>query len=683
MVCTIAVIHAGGERYYLHLAREDYYTQGGEKPGRALGKGAEVVGLTSAIVDGDKRVRALFRGINPMDSSVLRKGAQMERIYRDGEGREHVSKPVAAYDFTLSVDKTVSVLWGVSDRETQQTISRAIDRAADNVAAYIDKHFCYTRVRNANGDIEREKVSPIFLAFEHSTSRQLDPQKHIHLLLVNAGIRGNGRGGAIDAKAFLRPHSPHRARLTDIFHQEVKVGLERELGVKTYHNHLPEGRSVAIAGVPPSLTQHLSKRRQEIEKQVLPGDTSKQVQLKVLSTRPQKVSDVKQEELFSQWRSAARKFGFDYREVIDRDTRKLRSDESERLRSAKQNDDWSESEKLKQESPDSERQKLQQTFETKPSKTAGQQSVQPSLKTIAHSGSLNVTSDVPSHKRQQPRKPLSPPVVPVSPPVFPRHVERERSPQTMTQSSAPKFERQRFASFIEQRLQKRQQRQSRPLPPRRPLSDREVQERLVSLNLLKSMTELHQNKARQSYEAGVDRAFKKARHQHQLRQKWYQRKQLFLYVRGRISHAQYVRNTQEERGLMRTKFGIYLAYATHRISRKQQRYLLSKYGHTKKFEGQPRTRFGINLAYATYKITSHQRLSLLHHHKLLRAKDVQTLGERAEALRQKGGRGVDLMQEKVWQMSEQLMESRQAKKQQGSSSRLAAKAKKRKRKQRR
>lgn len=704
MVCTIAVVHAGGERYYLKLAREDYYLSGGEKPGRALGKGAELVGLTSPIVEGDRRVKDLFRGINPADGSVLRKGAQTERIYRDKDGRERVSKPVAAYDFTLSVDKTVSVLWAVSDRETQQKISSVINKAFDKVAAYIDEHFCFTRVRTADGRYQLEKVAPLFLVFEHSTSRELDPQKHGHLLLVNSGLRANGQGGAIHAKPFLQPKSPHRAKLTEVFHEQVGVGLERELGVETYYRQLPHGRSVAIAGVPPSLVREFSKRREEIEKAVTPGDTSKQVQTKVLATRQRKVTDVRQEELFGRWQETAREFGFDYRKVLERDQRQFQ--QRERTESQEERANRSESTKalvpLKTGNREQEETVLHEAKrDLEKDRERGTRLGPPKIPSTNSQEFLenySASQESASDERTQGGQEAKPSrdvkrdsekardVDVTRPAVASRKfAQRQTFPQDsrdrgQEQRSRGTFERERFRSFREYREEKREERRSRPVPPRRPLSEKEARERTFSFELLKAMKELRDTQSRESFGRGIDKAFRKTRESSKRREKRYQRKQLFLYATGQISHAQYVGNTKEKRGLSRTKFGINFAYATRQISRKQQRYLLLKYGHTQKFQGLPRTRVGINFAYATYQITSHQRLALLYHHKQLRAKDVQTPRERAKALLERVERGVDRLEETARLVYDRAVERREARDQQQTSPRvLATRAKKRER----
>ena len=46
---------AGRGEYYLKLAREDYYTKGGEEPGRWAGSGAPEMGLHGTVDPGQFR----------------------------------------------------------------------------------------------------------------------------------------------------------------------------------------------------------------------------------------------------------------------------------------------------------------------------------------------------------------------------------------------------------------------------------------------------------------------------------------------------------------------------------------------------------------------------------------------------------------------------------------------------
>lgn len=155
MVCSVAKVQKGREQYYTNLSREDYYTNGGEPPGKFLGEGSEELGLTELIHHKDERLHALFQGIDPRDDSTLRQGAYAERVYRTQAGEEKIYKPVCAYDFTLSAPKSVSVLWAVSVFEMRRMIEAAHERAVREVAHYLEKQACFTRSGTGGQCLER------------------------------------------------------------------------------------------------------------------------------------------------------------------------------------------------------------------------------------------------------------------------------------------------------------------------------------------------------------------------------------------------------------------------------------------------------------------------------------------------------------------------------------------------
>jgi hypothetical protein len=58
---SISVMSAGNARYYLDLAQEDYYLNGGEPKGKWWGKGAAALGLEGIVKD--RQLTGLFKGI--------------------------------------------------------------------------------------------------------------------------------------------------------------------------------------------------------------------------------------------------------------------------------------------------------------------------------------------------------------------------------------------------------------------------------------------------------------------------------------------------------------------------------------------------------------------------------------------------------------------------------------------
>lgn len=493
MVVTIKKITLGNERYYTELAREDYYTHGGEPPGRWLGQGAKALELEGLINHCDPRLTALFEGRNPHDGTELRKGATTVRHYQGSDGTVKAHSPVGAYDFTLSPDKSVSALMAVSPLEVRQSIQAAHFAAVQATAQFIEGR-CYTRTGEA-GRLH-ESAKGIFAAFEHSVSRALDPQLHTHLLLLNIGIRKDGRAGALDGDRLLNL----QFECSKVYDAEMRQQLYNRLHLSTVEKSLAKGTSFEISGVPHDLCKAFSKRRQDIEKLLSPNDSAKQVQVKVLASRNPKAKHFDRERLFSLWQEVGREFGFNAQQFLEQ----------------------------------AEKQAHNRTF----------------------SRQENEKKSEPTHEKE-----------------------------------------------------------STGLPPG--VSARDVH------NLVDFLLEHHEETKRQlgklldyyeetkRYWDKVEQRFEKAFQKREKRQIKNNRKFLLLYATGKIRRVDYLRYT-EERGLPRSKLGINIAYAIRKISRKQQRYLLEKYGHKRAKE--PHTRIAIEVAYLTDRISSLRRLTLLKKH---------------------------------------------------------------------
>jgi conjugative relaxase-like TrwC/TraI family protein len=333
----MAKVSLGREGYYVKLVREDYYQEGGEPPGKFLGKGAERLDLAeTSINQGDKRLYDLCRGVNPHDKSVLRQGATTERIYRTSDGKEDVHKPVCAYDFTLSAPKSVSVLWGSADSEFRKKVEHCHFKSVEAAANYLEDRFSFTRSGHA-GSI-REKGDPIFAAFQHSVSRETepnrgaDPQLHTHLLMLNVVLREDGRGGALDSRGLYNVQHV----LGGIYRESLKHELSKELNLQFIAKPLDKGVSFEVKGVPQELCREKSSRRQQIEKEILSTDTASQVQAKVLETRrPKQKNVISRDELFAGWRRDSLAQGFDANHLIESRLKarhfRLENERSERL----------------------------------------------------------------------------------------------------------------------------------------------------------------------------------------------------------------------------------------------------------------------------------------------------------------------------------------------------------------
>lgn len=232
---------AGAGHYYTSLAQEDYYTQGGEPPGRWYGQTAQQLGLTGTVDTAD--FNPLFHGFDRTGATPLVQDA----------GDEHY----AGWDLTFSAPKSVSVLWAMTeDPGVRERIQAAQHAAVEATLGFAERHCAYTR-RGHNG-AEREKVTGLAVAtFEHSVSREQDPQLHTHCLVANVAQRVDGTYGSVDGRDLFR----WKMALGAIYRAELAAQLEARLPIQVVRDR----QSFAIAGVPPTVQQHFSKRSEQIK----------------------------------------------------------------------------------------------------------------------------------------------------------------------------------------------------------------------------------------------------------------------------------------------------------------------------------------------------------------------------------------------------------------------------------
>jgi conjugative relaxase-like TrwC/TraI family protein len=179
---SICAMVPGQGRYYLELAREDYYFDGGEPVGRWWGRGSQALGLGD-IVD-RSALEQLFQGFSP-EGHPLIQNAGHER-HQPG------------WDLTFSAPKSVGVVWSQGDAKTKRAIQEAHFAAVRAALAYVEDEVTFSR-RGKDGK-ERSPAMLIVATFEHGTSRALDPQPHTHCLLLNVAVRPDGSTGTIVSK---------------------------------------------------------------------------------------------------------------------------------------------------------------------------------------------------------------------------------------------------------------------------------------------------------------------------------------------------------------------------------------------------------------------------------------------------------------------------------------------------
>jgi Ti-type conjugative transfer relaxase TraA len=231
----------GAGKYYIDLAQEDYYTHGGEPAGQWFGQSAARLGLTATVDKGN--FSQLLHGFDATGTRSLVQDA--------GQGH------YAGWDLTFSAPKSVSVLWAMTEETAVRAqIQSAQQAAVEATLGFAERHCAFTR-RGHDG-VEREKVVGLAVAtFEHSTSREQDPQLHTHCIVANVAQRTDGTYGSLEGRELYR----WKMALGAIYRAELAAQLEARLPVQIVRDQ----SSFAIAGVPEAIQHQFSKRAEHIK----------------------------------------------------------------------------------------------------------------------------------------------------------------------------------------------------------------------------------------------------------------------------------------------------------------------------------------------------------------------------------------------------------------------------------
>ncbi len=228
---------------------EDYFMGAGEAPGVWHGRWADELGLTGVVEP--EHLRALVEGRHPVTGVDLLAG--------------HRDRKVKAIDLTLSAPKSVSLLWAFGGDEVASEVSIAMVEAATTALDFMERHAAVAR-QQQHGVRRRVETHGLAVAmFTHRTSRDGDPQLHVHNLVPNLVQRADGTFVAVDANPI---HEWLKASGT-IFQSELQRHLTDRLGVEWG----PERNGCReLIGFTPEQRRAFSKRTTAIETVLEAGD---------------------------------------------------------------------------------------------------------------------------------------------------------------------------------------------------------------------------------------------------------------------------------------------------------------------------------------------------------------------------------------------------------------------------
>ena len=260
-------------------ARENYYSNVQEMPGRWGGKGAERLGLHGNSTTAD--FERLCYNLHPETGEQL--SPRMKENRRVG------------YDFTFSAPKSVSLLY---EWTNDQRILQVFDRAWEKAMEIVEQHAA-TRVRMGGRDEDRPTKELLWAAFKHFTARpedgRPDMQLHEHVYVFNETFDPVEKRWKAVQVGDIKTDAEH---YQSIWLSEFSKGLA-ELGYEI----VPTGKFFEIGGISRSLIEKFSKRTTTIHKKAEElGITDKDEIAKLgVMTREKKVKDLTREQLHAHW----------------------------------------------------------------------------------------------------------------------------------------------------------------------------------------------------------------------------------------------------------------------------------------------------------------------------------------------------------------------------------------------
>lgn len=285
MLSVAPVRSAGGAASY--FAKDDYYT--GEHASEMSewgGEGAAALGLEGEV--GKAAFETLLNGALP-DGSVV-------------NAHEHRR---AGIDLTFSMPKSASVLAYVAGDERLLAAHRA---AVRQTMAWAEKKFAETRSYEHNRSGEAVRTGNLVYAmFQHDTSRKLDPQAHIHVVIAAITRTAAGQWRALWNGELWK----NNAAIGSAYHAALRSEIEK-LGYET--RITGKHGQFEIEGVPKAVIDAFSQRRADILAKAAElgrgADETRALREITRRTRDDKINLEDREALREVWRDRASQLGF-------------------------------------------------------------------------------------------------------------------------------------------------------------------------------------------------------------------------------------------------------------------------------------------------------------------------------------------------------------------------------------
>ena len=321
----ITAAHNAGKRAHNKLYREQTASQ--LHPEYAAG-----TDFTKRVSEEIARHRRMHDGAEPTKAQMqeirFRVGGELYRAQRGiepthaqlrqfiAENSKKHQTAIAGFDLVFTPSKSVSIAWGLGDKELRKNIEAAHEHAIQDVVRHLENNVIMTR-RGHNGIRQIDTKNGIIgTKFRHYDSRAGDPNLHDHVVIANRVEGADDKWSSIDGRVLYQ----YGVECSELYNSKVQEYVTQLTGLQ-FEPRMQNGKPIhEIVGISDETIRAFSSRRGDISaeldkvKEKFVADNGyepsekqliKLAQQATLATRPAKSETRSLEDLHTEWVAAA------------------------------------------------------------------------------------------------------------------------------------------------------------------------------------------------------------------------------------------------------------------------------------------------------------------------------------------------------------------------------------------
>ena len=229
---------------------KDSYYQHGQRKSSWYGTGSNELGLSGIVHEED--FSKVLNGFDTHSKPLVKNAGKEDLLNEEGKC---IKKGHRAYiDVTFSAPKSVSIMSYIDPR-----IEEAHNRAVEKTIGELERNYSHTRVF-IDSESETIKTNNLCMArFNHYESRELDPQLHSHVVVMNLTQGADGKWRSLETGDLYK----NQLYLGQCYRNEMAKELRNlgyEIDVENRNKGLYE-----IKGVSTEICAEFSTRRKQVE----------------------------------------------------------------------------------------------------------------------------------------------------------------------------------------------------------------------------------------------------------------------------------------------------------------------------------------------------------------------------------------------------------------------------------